>query len=85
MALHSIAFGDDYPGGIVIEPEMPFDRHRNFDCVCGISRSGVRNRQNGNVLWPGYDLRKLSHSDRYDYGFLPPRFFNQVLRAFAGW
>jgi hypothetical protein len=27
---------------------MPFDRHRNFDCACGISRSGVRNRQNGN-------------------------------------
>jgi hypothetical protein len=22
-------------------------------------------------LWPGYDLRKLPHSDRYDYGFLP--------------
>jgi len=36
-------------------------------------------------LWPGYDLRKLPHSDRYDYGFLPPRFFNQVLDAFADW
>ena len=23
---------------------------------------------------PGYDLRKLPRSDRYDYGFLPPRF-----------
>src|SRR5271156_4067865 len=34
-------------------------------------------------LWPGYDLRKLPHNDRYDYGFLPPRFFNQVLKAFA--
>ena len=36
-------------------------------------------------IWPGYDLRKLLHSDRYDYGFLPPRFFNQVLRPFANW
>ena len=28
---------------------------------------------------------KLPHSDRYDYGFLPPRFFNQVLDAFGDW
>lgn len=33
-------------------------------------------------LWPGYDMRKLPRSDRYDYGFLPPRFFNQLLDAF---
>jgi len=30
-------------------------------------------------------LRKLPHSDRYDYGFLPPRFFTQVLEAFLAW
>jgi len=36
-------------------------------------------------LWPGYDLRKLPHSDRYDYGFLLPRLFNQVVEAFADW
>jgi hypothetical protein len=36
-------------------------------------------------LWPGYDLGKLPHSDRYDYGFVPPRFFNQVLDAFVDW
>jgi hypothetical protein len=35
--------------------------------------------------WPGYDLRKIGRSDRYDYGFLPPRFFNQVIGAFAAW
>jgi len=34
-------------------------------------------------LWPGYDLRKLPHSDRYHYGFLPPRFFNRVIEAFS--
>ena len=33
-------------------------------------------------LWPGYDLRKVPNADRYDYGFLPPRLFNQVLDAF---
>lgn len=32
-----------------------------------------------------FDLRKLPNTDRYDYGFLPPRFFNRVLEAFADW
>ncbi len=36
-------------------------------------------------LWPGYDLHKLPQSDRYEYGFLPPRFFNQVRDAFAAY
>jgi hypothetical protein len=36
-------------------------------------------------FWPGYDLRKLPHNDRYEYGFLPPRFFNQVRDAFAAY
>jgi hypothetical protein len=27
--------------------------------------------------------RGRPHSDRYDYGFLPPRFYNQVLDAFV--
>jgi hypothetical protein len=36
-------------------------------------------------VWPGCDLRKLPHGDRYDYGFLPPRLFNQLLDAFVGW
>lgn len=35
--------------------------------------------------WPGYDIRKIGRSDRYDYGFLPPRFFRQVIEAFVGW
>jgi hypothetical protein len=34
-------------------------------------------------VWPGYDLRKLPGTDRYDYGFLPPRLFNQVIKAFV--
>jgi hypothetical protein len=35
--------------------------------------------------WPGYDLRKIGRGDRYDYGVLPPRFFKQVVEAFAAW
>ena len=36
-------------------------------------------------VWPGYDLRKTRGSDRYDYGFLPPKFFGSVLVAFRAW
>ena len=36
-------------------------------------------------VWPGYDLRKVSSADRYDYGYLPPRFFKEVLAAFWAW
>jgi hypothetical protein len=32
-----------------------------------------------------YDLRKTGRGDRYDFGFVPPRFFNQVLDAFMAW
>jgi hypothetical protein len=35
--------------------------------------------------WPGYETRKIGRSDRYDYGFLPPRFFKQVIEAFVTW
>jgi len=35
--------------------------------------------------WPGYDLRKIGRSDRYDYGFLPPRFFRQVIETLTAW
>jgi hypothetical protein len=60
------------------------------DSVAGQTASRARRRlvldcvaEGNEFLWPGYDLRKLPHGDRYDYGFLPPRFFNQVLDAFA--
>ena len=34
--------------------------------------------------WPGYDLRQISgHADRYDYGLLPPRFFETLVHRFA--
>ncbi|MDH3616456.1 MAG: growth inhibitor PemK [Gammaproteobacteria bacterium] len=31
--------------------------------------------------WPGYDLRQIpGQAGRYDYGFLPPRFFEALVR-----
>src|SRR5688572_25041375 len=34
--------------------------------------------------WPGYDLRPISRLDRsVDYGFLPPKFFSQLIEKFT--
>jgi hypothetical protein len=30
-------------------------------------------------------LRKVRNTDRYDYGYLPPRFFREILAAFWAW
>src|SRR4051812_7462127 len=62
-----------------IEIPLPVKRHLGLDD----SRSWIVVAEGNEFLWPGYDLRRLPHSDRYDYGFLPPRFFNQILDAFV--
>lgn len=62
-----------------IEIPLPVKRHLGLDD----DRSWIVVAEGNEFLWPGYDLRKRSHSDRYDYGFLPPRFFNQVLEMFV--
>lgn len=46
-------------------------------------RSWIVVTEGNEFLWPGYDLRKLPRSNRYEYGFLPPRFFNRVRDAFV--
>ena len=34
--------------------------------------------------WPGYDLRQVPGEDgRYDYGFLPPNFFESLVTRFT--
>jgi hypothetical protein len=34
--------------------------------------------------WPGYDLRPISrYVDRVEYGFLPPKLFDQVINKFS--
>ena len=62
-----------------VEMPLPVKRHLGLDD----DRAWIVVAEGNEFLWPGYDLRKLPHSDRYDYGFLPPRFFNQVLEAFV--
>jgi hypothetical protein len=62
-----------------VEIPLLVKRHLELDD----DRSWIVVEEGNEFLWPGYDLRKIPHTDRYDYGFLPPRFFNQVLDAFA--
>jgi hypothetical protein len=62
-----------------IEIPLPVKRHLSLDD----DRSWIVVAEGNEFLWPGYDLRRRPHSDRYDYGLLPPRFFDQVLDAFV--
>jgi hypothetical protein len=63
--------------------EIPFavKQHLGLDDA----RSWIVVAEGNEFLWPGYDLRRLPNSDRYDFGFLPPRLFDQVLKAFVSW
>ncbi len=46
------------------------------------ARSWIIIAEGNEFVWPGYDLRQAPKTGAYTYGFLPPRFFNQVLDAF---
>jgi hypothetical protein len=48
-------------------------------------RSWVIVSEGDQFVWLGYDLRKVRGTDRFDYGFLPPRFFNAILVTFQAW
>ena len=56
-------------------------RHLGLDDA----RSWVIVSEGDQFVWPGYDLRKLRGDDRYDYGFVPPQFFETILAAFRIW
>jgi hypothetical protein len=62
-----------------VEIPLPVKRHLGLDD----ESSWIVVAEGNEFLWPGYDLRKRPQSDHYDYGFLPPRFFSQVLEAFV--
>jgi hypothetical protein len=49
------------------------------------ARSWVIVSEGNEFAWPGYDLRKIPGGDSYHFGFLPPRFFDQVTKAFVAW
>jgi hypothetical protein len=70
---------DDTAAAIEIPPAVK--RHLGLDD----SHSWIVVSEGDQFVWPGYDLRKVRGADRYDYGFLPPRFFNAVLVAFQAW
>ena len=55
-----------------IEIPLPVKRHLGLDDT----RSWIVIAEGNDFLWPGYDIRKIPGADRYDYGFLPPRFLN---------
>jgi hypothetical protein len=62
-----------------VEIPLPVKRHLGLD----EARSWIIVAEGNDFLWPGYDLRRIPGADRYHYGFLPPRFFDRVLRAFS--
>jgi hypothetical protein len=64
-----------------IEIPRAVKQHLGLDA----ERSWVIVSEGDQFVWPGCDLRKLRGTDRYDYGFLPPRFFNDVMAAFRAW
>jgi len=68
---------DDLTHAVEIPPAVK--NHLGLDS----ERSWIVVTEGNEFLWPGYDLRTVPGSDRYDYGFLPPRLFNRVRDAFV--
>jgi hypothetical protein len=64
-----------------VEIPPPVKHHLGLD----VARSWIVVAEGNELVWPGYDLRTIPHTERYDYGFLPPRLFKQTLDAFANW
>jgi PemK-like, MazF-like toxin of type II toxin-antitoxin system len=62
-----------------VEIPLAVKRHLGLDDA----RSWVVVSEGNEFLWPGYDLRKVPGTDSYQYGFIPPRFFDRVIKAFV--
>lgn len=62
-----------------VEIPAAVKRHLGLDDA----RSWIVVIEGNDFVWPGYDLRKIPGTGRFDYGFLPPRFFEKVLQAFT--
>jgi len=69
------------PPGEGIEIPTAIKRHLGLD----EARSWVIISEGNEFLWPGYDLRKRRKTNSYAYGFLPPRFFTSLIKAFVAW
>jgi hypothetical protein len=64
-----------------IEIPLAVKKHLGLDN----EQSWVVVAEGNEFVWPGYDLRKVPQRESYDYGFLPPRFFNQIRDAFVAY
>ena len=62
-----------------IEIPAAIKRHLGLDD----HRSWIVVEEGNPFVRPGYDLRHVPNRDRFDYGFLPPRFFTSVQTAFV--
>jgi hypothetical protein len=62
-----------------IEIPQAIKKHLGLDD----ERSWIIIAEGNEFIWPGFDLRKVPNKDAYDYGFLPPRFFDKVRDAFV--
>jgi hypothetical protein len=62
-----------------VEIPAAVKRHLGLD----EARSWIVVVEENDFVWPGYDLRTIPSTGRFDYGFLPPRFFEKVVEAFA--
>ena len=60
---------------IAVKRHLGLDEERSW----GIVSEGDR------FVWPVYDLRKVPDRDAFHYGFLPPRFFEQIIAALRAW
>jgi hypothetical protein len=65
--------------GVEIPPAVK--RHLGLDD----EPSWILVSEGNEFVWPGYDLRRRRKDGSYTYGFLPPRLFQRVLKAFVDW
>jgi hypothetical protein len=64
---------------MAVEIPAAVKRHLGLDD----QRSWIIVAEGNEFVWPGYDLRRVRGGDRFDYGFLPPRYFEKILDAFV--
>jgi hypothetical protein len=69
----------DRPSVIV----LGITRESDDATIVTMPRSWIVIAEGNEFMWPGYDLRKVPRTDSYEFGFLPPRLFNQVRDAFV--
>lgn len=66
---------------LAVELPQAVKRHLGLDA----ERSWVMLSESNRFIWPGYDLRLAAKAiDRYDYGYLPPRLFTDIVTRFEG-